>query len=373
MMAALRKITLSGFKSIENLELELRPVNLLIGANGAGKSNLVSFFTMLNEMRGGHLQAFIGREGGAHSLLHYGPKNTPHLEASLDFEMPEGNTTYFVQLEFAAVDRLVFLKETIESEKAGLSSHFERFGGHPEAMLVWEDGYKDGDPSIAEFRELLDSCRVFHFHDTSSTAPIRQLCYIGHDGWLMPDAGNLAAMLNRFLVAEPTAYSVILAIIRQIAPFFDDFYLAPSSDDRKQVVLRWKERGSDMIFGPHQLSDGTLRAMALVTLLCQPKENLPALMVIDEPELGLHPQALAILASLIQKASTHCQILVATQSAALLDHFQPEDIVVVNRTGRSSTFERLPEEKLAEWLEEYSIGELWEKNVLGGKPAPWLG
>jgi predicted ATPase len=227
---------------------------------------------------------------------------------------------------------------------------------------------------------LLNYCRVYHFHDTSPTARIRQYCYIGDNRWLMPDAGNLAAFLLRLRETNGgAAYRRIVATIRLIAPFFNDFDLEPAGRNKKDIILNWLSDsdeldtvpgtgGSDQVFGPHQLSDGTLRAMCLVTLLMQPENELPDLIIVDEPELGLHPYALNLIASLFKKASHHTQVLISTQSSSFLDNFDPEDVVVVSREGNESQFTRPDAEQIEKWLEEYSLGEVWEKNVIGGGP-----
>jgi predicted ATPase len=134
------------------------------------------------------------------------------------------------------------------------------------------------------------------------------------------------------------------------------------------LLLQWSERGSDLVFGPHQASDGSLRLFALTALLLQPEEQLPDVLILDEPELGLHPFGIRLLAGALEAASNHCQILVCTQSMPLINHFEPEAIIVVDRPGRASSFRRLDGQKLADWLQEYSLAELWEKNVIGGRP-----
>jgi predicted ATPase len=185
----------------------------------------------------------------------------------------------------------------------------------------------------------------------------------------MPDAGNLAAFLLRLCETNGgSAYKRIVKTICLIAPFFDQFDLEPAGPNKKEVILNWWEKGSDQVFGPHQLSDGTLRAICLVTLLMQPEDELPDLIIVDEPELGLHPYALNLVASLFKKASHHKQVLISTQSTSFLDNFDPEDVIVVNRKGKESEFERPDPIKLESWLQEYSLGEVWEKNVIGGGP-----
>lgn len=184
----------------------------------------------------------------------------------------------------------------------------------------------------------------------------------------MPDAGNLAALLYRFRHDNNSSYRQIVSTIRLIAPFFDDFDLEPSGPGNTEVILNWREKGSDQVFGPHQLSDGTLRAICLVTLLLQPENELPGLVIVDEPELGLHPYALNIIASLFKKASHYTQVLISTQSTTFLNNFDSEDVIVVSRNGKGSQFERLDPAILQAWLEEYSLGEIWEKNIIGGGP-----
>ncbi|MFH1006879.1 MAG: AAA family ATPase [Candidatus Latescibacterota bacterium] len=368
-MAKLQRVILNGFKSIKEMNLELHPLNVLIGANGAGKSNLVSFFKMLNEMMARRLQQYIGTTGRAQSLLYLGPKVTPQMEAQLQFEADNGVDTYAMRLFHAAGDTLVFADERLSFLETGhLSPKLVGLGsGHEETRI----GQKadEGEPTARVFRYLLDHCRVYHFHDTSPTARVRLHCYIGDNRWLMPDAGNLAAFLLRLRDEHGgSAYHRIVNTIRLIAPFFDDFDLEPASPNKKDIILNWRDKGSDQVFGPHQLSDGTLRAMCLVSLLLQPENELPDLIIVDEPELGLHPYALNMIAALFKKASHLTQVLISTQSSSFLDSFDPEDIIVVNREGKESRFTRPDGAKLEAWLDEYTLGEVWEKNVIGGGP-----
>jgi predicted ATPase len=368
-LAILRRVILKGFKSIKDMNLELRPLNILIGANGAGKSNLVSFFKMLNEMMAGRLQQYIGSSGRAQSILHFGPKVTPQMEATLEFEAENAIDSYYMRLFHAAGDTLIFAEETLSFLQATYMKPkvFSLGSGHQETR-IGEEADKGGVTAKVLLR-LLNNCRVYHFHDTSPTARVCQYSYLGDKRWLMPDAGNLAAFLLRLRDTNGGhAYKRIVETIRLLAPFFDDFDLEPSGPSQRDIILNWRDRGSDQVFGPHQLSDGTLRAVCLITLLMQPEDELPDLIVVDEPELGLHPYALNVVASLFKKASHHTQILVGTQSGAFLDNFDAEDVVVVNRQGRESIFVRPDPVTLEAWFDEYSLGEIWEKNVIGGGP-----
>jgi predicted ATPase len=368
-MTILRRVILTGFKSIKMMDIELHNLNVLIGANGAGKSNLVSFFKMLNEMMAGRLQEYIGASGRAQSLLYFGPKVTPQIEAQLQFEADYGQDTYTLRLSRAPGDTLFFAEETLSFLQAGRTSPqtVSLGSGHQETRIA--ESAAAGEKTAKVFLDLLNHCRVYHFHDTSSTARVRQYGYTGDNRWLMPDAGNLAALLYRLRNENNgSAYQRIVKTIRLIAPFFDDFELDPSGPGKKEIILNWRGKKSDQVFGPRQLSDGTLRAICLITLLLQPEDELPALVIVDEPELGLHPYALNVIAALFSNASHHTQVLISTQSSTFLSNFEPEDVIVADRDDVESQFTRPDPTQLAAWLEEYTLGEVWEKNVIGGGP-----
>lgn len=369
-MDKIKEITIEGYKSIKSMDLKLKELNVLVGVNGAGKSNLVSFFKMLNEMMGGRLQEYIAASGRAQSILHFGPKITPQLKVSIKFETDIGTNQYRMRMFHAAGDTLVFAEEQMSFLRTGWQGDpitVDLGAGHQETQI--KNAAEKNDTTAKVLRHLLNHVRVFHFHDTSPTAHARQYSYVGDNRWLMPDAGNIAPILYELKNRKSdNSYRRIVTTIRQIAPFFDDFELEPSKANRAEIILNWRQKGSAQIFGPHQLSDGTLRAMCLVTLLLQPVDQLPNVVIVDEPELGLHPSAKTIVAGLLKKASHHCQIIVATQSAALLDSFEPEDIIVAERDDKESSFKRLESDTLMAWLDEYSLGQIWEKNVFGGGP-----
>jgi len=383
----LKSLRLAGWKSIKGMEtpLELRRLNVIIGANGAGKSNLLSYFKLLNEMVGERLQAFVGASG-AESLLHDGAKSSPFIEADLNFDVNGTPNRYFMRLVYGAVDTLFFSEERIEFHRAGWNQPrvFVLGGGHRESLLrvkimegnlaslgrVQDAELQAAGRTAKLFQYLLSQCRVFHFHDTSAKAPIRQSCYIDDNLHLRPDGGNAPAMLNAYRQGHPVVYERIVSAIRKVAPGFGDFDLEPRRLDPKSILLNWRPRErSDLLFGPHQFSDGTLRAIALTTLLLQPEADLPALIVLDEPELGLHPHAIGMIAGLLKAVSLKSQVIVATQSAAFVDEFDVEDVLVAETADGSSRFRRLDAEPLRDWLTEYSIGDLWRKNVIGGGPV----
>lgn len=328
---------------------------------------------MLNWMMPGkgNLQEFLSlKAGGANAILHDGAAVTPQLSATLRFQTEAGLNEYSFRLFHAALDTFVFAEERFRFSRSTVASKanwIDLGSGHKEAQIV---AAADRDDKVAvtarTIRTLLRRCVTYQFHNTSDTARMRQRWPIEDSRFLKEDAANLGPFLLRLKEDHPPYYARIADTIRQIMPFFADFELEPSG---ASVMLRWRERGTDIVFGPHQASDGSLRLFALVALLLQPERDLPSLIILDEPELGLHPFAINVLAGLLKSVSHQVQVIVATQSASLVDCFDPEDVVVVERSGRTSEFRRLDERQFSEWLEEYSLAELWEKNVIGGRPS----
>ncbi len=367
----IKKLTIKGFKSIRSLKsFEIRPLNVLIGANGSGKSNFVSFFSLLRAMVDQALQLNVETGGGADAILHQGPKKTKRIVGKVYF----GANGYEFSLLPTADNRLVFGEETVYFA-GDYGKSREGFGkGHTEAKLKNRKddqshfGRGLGIPSYVF--NALSSWMVYHFHDTSDSAAMRRMVTTRDYEELRADAGNIAAFLlnlrdHRDHVKQ---YELIRDSVRLVAPFFDDFKLRPEAKGNgDQVSLEWTQRGSNYPFQPYQLSDGTLRFICLATALLQPRP--PSTILLDEPELGLHPYALNVLADLLKQAAGRTQVIVSTQSAPLLDYFEPEDIIVVDRKDGASEFRRLEAEQLSEWLKDYSLGELWQKNVFEGGPA----
>lgn len=371
MGATITTLTIEGFKSIRKLEdFELRPLNVLIGANGAGKSNFVSFFRLLREMVEERLQKAVVIEGGADALLHLGPKITSQIRARFRF----GDNGYEFTLTPTMDNRFVFASEAAVYYFTTHNKRPRWFGeGHLEAKLRSqknEPGVSGAIHGTAHYvYESVSDWIVYHFHDTSATAGLRRSGAINDNEALRPDAANLAAFLYRIRETAPESYRKIRDVVRLAAPFFDDFKLRPVPTNPDQIRLEWLQKESDYPFLASQLSDGTLRFICLATALLQPRR--PATMFFDEPELGLHPYALTLLADLVRQATQprgFRQVIVSTQSAPLLNEFEPEDVIVVERAEGQSTFRRLDSTQLSAWLEDYSLGDLWQKNILGGQP-----
>ena len=376
MRLKLNSIELKGYKSINGAGGVL-PINddvtVLIGANGVGKSNVVSFFQLLGYAMTGSLSTYIGENGFADAFLYYGSKTTDCIKAKLHFSGEDSNNEYSFRLAYAAGDSLIFTEETIQFKKTGRSKPFTLSleAGNKESQLyeAKKGTYKD---TVQVFINLLMNCRYFQFHDTTRDAKIRKKGYVGDNKYLRSNAGNLAAFLYRVKNqpgGEPY-YNRIVRYIRQVMPQFGDFILEPSVIDSDYISLDWREKESDHVFSVNQISDGSLRFMALATLLLQPIKTMPSIIVIDEPELGLHPSAISALAGMIKKASENAQVVLATQSPRLLDEFSADKVVVVERDEihNTSVFRKLSSEQLKEWEEEFTMSELWDKNVIGGRP-----
>lgn len=370
MNQAIDTITIRGFKSIRRLDdFPLAKLNVLIGANGSGKSNFVSFFTFLREVVEGRLQKTVNLAGRADALLHHCSSDAD--ENQVFARLVFGANAYSFKLERTNDNRLIFDDERIvyDGTSRGLPVNRSIGSGHDESKLKEQiqPGNKNNNISIYIYNGIKDWI-VYHFHDTSLDAKMRSDQSVRDWDNLRFDASNIAPFLLKMQKDEPRSYELIRDTVRLIAPFFDDFLLRPQDFLLDELVrLEWKQKGSDFPFQPTQLSDGTIRFICLATVLLQP--TMPGTIVIDEPELGLHPYAISILAALIHSASERSQVIISTQSVTLLDHFDPSDIVVVNREKGQSTLRRLDKDSLKVWLDEYSVGDLWEKNVVEAGPT----
>lgn len=335
MSETFRSITIKGFKSIRSIEdLCLRPVNLLIGANGSGKSNFLEAFVFLGAAEAGELDSYVARYGGADKLLHFGAKATREISI-----LTESNTglSLLARYLYAANDTLI-----------GAVTH----------SGAWGETLPAG-PSFNRYT----------FKDTGETSPLKRTNELHNNRSLTRLGGNLAAFLYLLKQGYRERYEMIRRAVQQAAPFFEDFQLEPLKLNPETIKLEWRHVGSDEYFDASSFSDGTLRFIALATLLLQPVELRPSVFLVDEPELGMHPYAIELLASLMRQASKETQVIAATQSSLLLDHFEPEEVLVADRVDGATQLRRLDREALSDWLQEYSLGQLWEKGELAGRPV----
>jgi predicted ATPase len=360
----LNHLKLSGFRSIQKMDLPLGRLNVLIGPNGAGKSNFINFFRFMNKLLQKDLQLYIAEQGGADAVLHFGRKQTPVLEANLRFDP----NAYSCALVPTNDGRLVFKSESCQFNGAKIGYE----GGVKFKNLADPGATESGLPKpntatiSGHVAHHIEDWKVYHFHDTSKTALVKQPCEVLDSERLREQGENLAAFLFDFQEHEPEAYKRIVSTIQRAAPFFHDFILEPDRHSDSKIRLRWKHKGKYTYFDAHSLSDGTLRFICLTTLLLQPR--LPSVILLDEPELGLHPYAIQLLGSMLRSASESTQVIVSTQSVTLANEFEPDDLIIVEHRDNHSQFRKLEPNAFESWLEDYRLGDLWEKNLLGGTP-----
>lgn len=365
----LKSLKIRGFKSISfqhPIELIFGDINILLGANGAGKSNIISFFKMLGFMMSGSLQRFIAEFGTNQKFLYYGSKKTPMMSASLRFEAPDYYDTYSFSLTAAVPDRLILTSEEIECRHEGEEKLVKRElkSDFNESALV-----KTVEKTEKIIRNLLGSCKVYQFSDSSVSSPMRQASTVDAAHYLQSEANNLASFLYYLKNNYPDSFRRITEYVRDVVPQFHEFYLEP---ERGYVSLKWMDNSAnDYVLSADQFSDGSIRFIALATLLLQPEETMPFVIIVDEPELGLHPYAIEQLNEMIKDASKHAQIIVATQSTAIIDGFSANDVTVIDRDEeiQGTRARKLSEQAYHDWLEEYTLSELWNKNIIGGRPV----
>jgi predicted ATPase len=349
-------IEINGYKSIKTARIELGSINILIGSNGSGKSNLISFFEFLNNLYNRRLTEYVASKGGEEKLLHKGSSNTNEISFTIEFQ--NGQNGYSATLQ-KADEGFIFSHEYLI---------YRGDQGRDIASFSTEAKIKTTDNYRAKYViGYLNSFRKYHFHDTGRNSSFNKVSHIQNDSYFLYEKGdNLAAFLYNIMQKNKLVYNRIVNTIQSIAPFFSDFYFQPNQEG--YIRLQWQDKYSSTIYGVTDLSDGTIRFIALTTLFLQP--NLPTSIIIDEPELGLHPFAISKLAGMMQSiAARGVQVIAATQSSDLINHFEPHDIITVDQIGGESVFNRLNADDLSAWLDEYSVGDLWQRNIVqGGQP-----
>jgi predicted ATPase len=354
-MKTITRVHIEGFRSLQEVAFEPGPLTVLIGPNGAGKSNVLSFLRMLTHMRTRSLRRFCAIEGGASTLLHRGRPDAEHISWRVAASDELGEIAFGGRLALAAGDQLVFVDEYVNAHIGG-----EPFGGvqlgvgHTESKLTESklQAAAEGFPEMFVDQALrtLRGMSFFHFHDTSPNSKLRSNARGVDHQYLRSDGSNLAAYLLARKLGEReesrAAWRMLEGLVRQVAPFIKSLEPTPNVDepeafrwndpelrlDQVTVRLDWIDE-NDNRFGVGQLSDGTLRALALFAALTQPGATLPTFITIDEPELGLHPAALALFVELVRSISHRAKVVLATQSPALLNLVEPEEVLVVERVN----------------------------------------
>lgn len=358
-MPKVDELTLQGYKSIKLLSLQLNDVNILIGANGAGKSNFISAFKLLNEMYHKRLQ-FYTQNKSPDSFLHFGKKHTEKIYFQFKFALNAYSFTLFANAE----NKLMIEKEEVVFDGPYFGLKRETIGENLEEANISE-AKKISYKAMIPYLKSIDKWKIYHFHDTSDTSKMKGKSASNDNLVFKQDASNLAPYLKMLCDKHKEYYEQIVASIQIVAPFFGGFIFR----DEEYIQLEWFDKmDRDTPFKAHHLSDGTLRFIALATLFLQPFDLMPDTIIVDEPELGLHPFALAVLSELIKGVGGKKQVIISSQSVELINYFEPQDIIVVDKEDNQSVFKRLDFDDLKTWLEEYSLGELWNKNIIGGRP-----
>jgi predicted ATPase len=362
----LNSLTIRGFKSIMELnDFALKKLNVFVGANGAGKSNLISFFEMLRNLMDDNLASYVIESGGIGNMLYNGRKRTDKMS----FLMYFGVRGYEFTVNPTPNDG-VALSEEKRYYKYSRSGWWELGDSNDASSLLVKEATGSSTDSIYSkpVYDTIMSWKIYHFHDTTSTAPMRGWQSVEDSGALRHDASNIASFLFRLREEGKAEYREILEACRIVVPYLKEFLLNEriygKAGELRKVSLSWRTKSSDFPMQPYHLSDGSIRFICLAAALLQP--DPPATLIIDEPELGLHPEAIRVLGELVNAAAERTQVIVATQSPLLIDQFEIEDIVVVGRKDDQSVFERLNKGDFDKWLEDYSVGELWTKNVIRG-------
>ena len=354
----MKSIEIKGYKSIKDQTIQLRPINILIGANGSGKSNLLSFFTFVRNLYARNLQAYVSLNGGMDAFLFQGRKVTEQMSAKMTFD--HSNAYSFAlasgQESFVLTEEKLWYEHNPYAPNAYDISSFST-----ESKLQFNT-----IPRAEYIRQYLTELKKYHFHDTGENSPFTKVSNVDTGiHYLYSKGENLAAFIYGIQKSNAIVYNRIVRTIQSVAPYFHDFVLKPNQEGN--VTLQWEDKYG-IVYGVHDLSDGTIRFIALTTLFMQPQ--LPQTIIIDEPELGLHPFAIAKLAGMIKSASQRgCQVIAATQSTDLIGHFDPEDVLTVDQINGESVYNRLSAAQLGAWLEDYTLDDLWKRNIItGGQP-----
>lgn len=373
--AAIDAVRIKGFRSLADVELtDLPNATVLIGANGAGKSNIIRFFEMVSWMlRSQRLGEFVELNGGADDQLFGGNRVTPRIEAEISLRAGRGRDDYRFTLAYAHPDRFFFTEEAFRFSNSALPTEApwqylyngQREAQLPEAAGGWE--HPGVNPQTARvLLRLLRSCAVYQFHDTSHYSNLKKSWDASENYRLRSDAGNLAAILYRLEQEDSRRYKFICLQIARVLPDFDRFDIA---ERYGKVILRWRPKWGDKTIGAHLTSDGSLRFFALATLLNLPPEMLDNVILLDEPELGLHPSAVDLVGGMINGLSQERQIIVATQSPLLVDTFELDEIFTLDLKKGQTGISRLEPKQYRHWLKDgFTPGRLWQKNLLGGRP-----
>ena len=399
----LKSLKLKGVLSFRDTELELRPLNVLIGPNGSGKSNLIEVIGLLQALprRRGLIDA-VSRGGGVREWLWRGrtaPATTGSISTTSYPNLGSVNATDFRDerllhtISFREDDhRLAIDKEHLEG-RVGMGGSYpvfhvrDRKGEVQVVRSFSEDisgivGHSIGPEELESGESVLSAIRdplqipvmsllakrfesISIYRDLGLGPSMPGKGYQTSDrpsNFLEDDAGNLNLILQRMELDGSRA-----KVEKQLQRFYETTEGLSIQSEALSLRLFLKERGLQGLTPVNRLSDGTIRYLCLLAILCHP--DPPPLICIEEPEIGLHPDILHDVAGLLLEASERTQLIVTTHSDILIDALSgdPESVVVCERDPDMGTsFERLSAKKLNLWLEDFKLGEIWRSGEIGG-------
>lgn len=369
----IESIRIKGFRSLADVKIDdLSNPAVLLGANGSGKSNLLRFLEMLKEMSRHRLGEFVQQQGGADDQLFGGRRLTPQIDATVSFHTALGRNRFSFRLKHGNPDQFTVTDEQFRfapREEGGGESQsvqmniLERFG--PESGFFHASKLPTAAAERKMAVEMLGDCISYQFHDTSDASPLKTRWDVEDNHRLLGHGGNLAPILIRLREKETSIYNMICKHIGRVVPEFHSFQL---DADYGKTLLRWKANATSKTIGAHLTSDGSLRCFLLITLLNLPDEMLPSVILLDEPELGLHPAAISLISHMVKSLASRRQVIVATQSPYFVDAFSFDEIIMLSLREGRTVANGINSRNFNHWLEDYSTGELWWKGVLGGYP-----
>ena len=373
----INRFSVKGFRSLKDVgTISFPDLAVIIGSNGAGKSNCIKFFEMLSFMlRSQNLSEFVAKNGGADDQLFMGARKTPQMEAEIRIKTERGFNDYKFTLTHAASStggRLMFVDEAFRysnPDYPGEAPWIQLDSGTSEAGIVDFIQRPDIEPGSQKTARivvnLLKNCMTYQFHDTSTHSFLKQEWDEDDNRFMRSHGGNLAPILLRLKNEDIKRYKLVIRQIQRVLPSFGDFELEPLHG---KIALRWQHKYGDKTIGAHLTSDGSLRLFCLMTLLNLSSDMLPDVLFLDEPELGLHPHAITLVSEMLRKISQTQQVFVATQSPYLVDCFDLENIIVAQLTEGATHLKTFDQAAYQQWLDdEYQVSDLWLKNIIGSE------
>ncbi len=365
-------LSVAGFRNLKQVsEVAMPDLAVLIGGNGVGKSTVIRFVDFLKQMQQGRLQRYVMENGGGDDQLFMGSNQTSSITAQLKFDLGNGSfAEYVFELGYRSVgDGLCVEREgwrrAGETDKEANLWNFvsdgDRGTGKESALAI------QSDETARLIHRFLADMAVYQFHNTSVNAAINKYWDVTDCYRLRSDGGNLASVLLDLKKNDPRRYSIIVRQIQRFVPTLEDFELNPVEASGK-VMLKWRSRFSDKTFGAHLTSDGSLRLFCLITLLSLPEERLPSVICIDEPELGLHPSAVELVAEMVKIVARKRQVILATQSPYLVDCFELENVIIAESRGGATSLKNLPRSEYQRWLDaDFQLSDIWLSRSVGSK------